>query len=399
MKRFVFAGRLPDGLAAMSFFNGLVFFSPVSLLVRTTAGVSVSQFFLLQAVLSLAVLLGEVPSGRLTDRIGCRWALILCEGLFLGARVLLLAAFLTHSLPLFFLEAVVEGIAISFESGTQSAYLYGVLAPEDYLSGSALAGNWETAGYLASVLCYAGLYLAGGIPGLLGATAAASLIAFGASFALPAETRRPPQAERARTRLSSLLVTPRAMAVIGALAALSLAQIMVNFFYAQKLQDCGADAGWLTPIILAYSGLQMLAGPVLARLGTRQAVKALGVFCGAAGVGMAALGFAQGILPVVGLMLVLPLLLRLPGCVLGQIQNNLVDEAGQEERRAEVLSVFNMSGSVLEVIFLVGSSAVAAAGPVACFGVVGLLLAGAGWVSARRLAQTGSSARRLRDSV
>ena len=123
MKRFAFAGRLPDGLAAMSFFNGLVFFSPVSLLVRTTAGVSVSQFFLLQAVLSLAVLLGEVPSGRLTDRIGCRWALILCEGLFLGARVLLLAAFLTHSLPLFFLEAVVEGIAVSFESGTQSADL------------------------------------------------------------------------------------------------------------------------------------------------------------------------------------------------------------------------------------------------------------------------------------
>ena len=40
-----------------------------------------------------------------------------------------------------------------------------------------------------------------------------------------------------------------------------------------------------------------------------------------------------------------------------------------------------------------------AALPTACFGVVGLLLAGAGWISARRLAQTGSSARRLRDSV
>ena len=96
---------------------------------------------------------------------------------------------------------------------------------------------------------------------------------------------------------------------------------------------------------------------------------------------------------------VLPLLLRLPGCVLGQIQNNLVDEAGQEERRAEALSVFNMSGSVLEVIFLVGSSAVAAAGPAACFGVVGLLLAAAGWISARRLTARESSPRDLRDSV
>ena len=173
--------------------------------------------------------------------------------------------------------------------------------------------------------------------------------------------------------------------MIGALAALSLGQILVNFFYAQKLQDCGADAGWLTPIILAYSALQMLAGPVLARLGTRRAVKALGGLCLLAGAGMAALGFASRLLPALALMLVLPLLLRLPGCVLGKVQNDLVDAAGQEDRRAEALSVFNMSGSVLEVIFLVGSSAVAAAGPAACFGVVGLLLAAAGWVSARCL--------------
>ena len=72
MKSFICPGRPLDGLTVMSFLNGLVFFGPVSLLVRTTAGVSVSQFFLLQAALSLAVLLGEVPSGRLTDRIGCR---------------------------------------------------------------------------------------------------------------------------------------------------------------------------------------------------------------------------------------------------------------------------------------------------------------------------------------
>ena len=40
-------GRPLDGLDVMSFCDGLVFFAPVSLLVRTTAGVSVGQFFLL----------------------------------------------------------------------------------------------------------------------------------------------------------------------------------------------------------------------------------------------------------------------------------------------------------------------------------------------------------------
>lgn len=39
-----------DALSAKALFNGLVFFAPVALLVRTTAGVSYSQFFLLQAI-------------------------------------------------------------------------------------------------------------------------------------------------------------------------------------------------------------------------------------------------------------------------------------------------------------------------------------------------------------
>ena len=93
------AGRLPDGLDLVSFFDGLVFFAPVSLLVRTTAGVSAGQFFLLQAVISAASLAGEMPCGRLTDRIGCRSTIRLCEGCFFLARALLLAAFLARSLP------------------------------------------------------------------------------------------------------------------------------------------------------------------------------------------------------------------------------------------------------------------------------------------------------------
>lgn len=386
MKRFISAGCLPDGLAAMSFFDGLVFFSPVSLLVRTTAGVSVSQFFLLQALLSGTVLLGEVPSGRLTDRIGCRRTMILCEGLFAAARILLMAAFLTHCLPLFWLEAVVEGLAVSFASGTQSAYLYSVLSPESYLSGTVQAGNWETAGYLTSTICYAGLYALGGITGLLAATALASVAAWLASFSLPGETRRPPRpADRPSHGLARLLLTRQAVTVIAALAALNLGQILVNFFYADKLLACGARAEWLTPIILAYSAIQMLAGPVLDRIRPARRLGAMAGFFLLAGAGMAALGLVDRTFPAVLLMLILPLLLRLPGCILEKVQNGLVDDAGQEDRRAEVLSLFSMSGSLLEVVFLVGSSAVAAAGPAACFGAAGVLLAAAGWAVRRIL--------------
>ena len=66
-----------DSYDAVSFFNGLVFFAPVSLLVRTQAGVSQSMFFLLQALLSAITFLGEIPTGFLTDRIGYKRSLVL----------------------------------------------------------------------------------------------------------------------------------------------------------------------------------------------------------------------------------------------------------------------------------------------------------------------------------
>ena len=88
-----------------------MFFAPVALLVRTQAGVSESEFFLLQALLSCITALGEVPFGHITDKIGYKNSLILYQALLLIARALLFAAFLSRSLLLFVVEAVVEGEA------------------------------------------------------------------------------------------------------------------------------------------------------------------------------------------------------------------------------------------------------------------------------------------------
>ena len=112
-----------DNYDGVCFFNGLVFFSPVALLIRTQAGVSKSMFFILQALLSIAIFLGEIPTGYITDRIGYKRSIILSQTLMFIARVLLLLAFLNSSLWLFVFEALVEGVANCFSSGTNSAYL------------------------------------------------------------------------------------------------------------------------------------------------------------------------------------------------------------------------------------------------------------------------------------
>ena len=61
-----------DSYDGVCFLNGLVFFAPVALLVRTQAGVSEHIFFLLQALLSGVIFLGE----KLTIRMGLGFLVI-----------------------------------------------------------------------------------------------------------------------------------------------------------------------------------------------------------------------------------------------------------------------------------------------------------------------------------
>ena len=95
-----------DRLDMVSFLNGLVFYAPVALLVRTNAGVTMTQFFVLQAILSLTVFLFEVPTGMVTDRIGYKNTLILAQSVQFLAKLLLLAAFVQSSYLLFVSEAI-----------------------------------------------------------------------------------------------------------------------------------------------------------------------------------------------------------------------------------------------------------------------------------------------------
>lgn len=70
---------------------------------------------MLQALLSAVIFLGEIPAGLLTDRIGCKHSMILSQILLLAARILLLLAYLSHSLWLFSSAALARvGIGACF---------------------------------------------------------------------------------------------------------------------------------------------------------------------------------------------------------------------------------------------------------------------------------------------
>ena len=368
-----------DSYDGVCFLNGLVFFAPVALLVRTQAGVSEHVFFILQALLSGVIFLGEIPTGFITDKIGYRKSLILAQVLLLGARSLLLAAFVSRSLVLFVVEAVVEGIAACFTSGTGSAYLYALYGENGYLAKTAHAGNFGTAGFIISTVAYAGIYKISGMEGLLITTVVMDIIAVVCSFFLRSESSKTIIANRKEVQILAVFKNKKAFLFVISLAIFSIAWLLINFFYVVKLENCGLPVEWMSLIILIYSAVQMLAEPILGKLsdgknGKSSRGKLPAVTAATAGVAFLLFGVVKFRAAVLLLMLILPLLLNLPEYLLMNLENQFVDEAECGSQRAATLSVLNMGVNLVEILTLSASAFLTKIGIQWCFVFVGCFL-------------------------
>lgn len=368
-----------DSYDGVCFLNGLVFFAPVALLVRTQAGVSEHVFFILQALLSGVIFLGEIPTGFITDKIGYRKSLILAQVLLLGARSLLLAAFVSRSLVLFVVEAVVEGIAACFTSGTGSAYLYALYGENGYLAKTAHAGNFGTAGFIISTVAYAGIYKISGMEGLLITTVVMDVIAVVCSFFLRSESSKTIIADRKEVQILAVFKNKKAFLFVISLAIFSIAWLLINFFYVEKLENCGLPVEWMSLIILIYSAVQMLAEPILGKLsdgknGKSGRGKLPAVTAATAGVAFLLFGVVKFRAAVLLLMLILPLLLNLPEYLLMNLENQFVDEAECGSQRAATLSVLNMGVNLVEILTLSASAFLTKIGIQWCFVFVGCFL-------------------------
>lgn len=368
-----------DSYDGVCFLNGLVFFAPVALLVRTQAGVSEHVFFLLQALLSGVIFLGEIPTGFITDKIGYRKSLILAQVLLLGARSLLLVAFVSRSLALFVVEAVVEGTATCFTSGTGSAYLYDLYGENGYLVKTAHAENFGTAGFIISTVAYAGIYKISGMEGLLITTVVMDIIAVVCSFYLRSESSKTIIADRKEVQILAIFKNKKAFLFVISLAIFSIAWLLINFFYVVKLENCGLPVEWMSLIILSYSAVQMLTEPILGKLsdgknGKSGRGKLPAVTAATAGVAFLLFGVVKFRAAVLLLMLILPLLLNLPEYLLMNLENQFVDETECGSQRAATLSVLNMGVNLVEILTLSASAFLTKIGIQWCFVFVGCFL-------------------------
>ena len=241
---------------------------------------------------------------------------------------------------------------------------------------SAHVANYGTVGFFASTLAYAVLYTLIGIKGLLLATIAANLVAVFTSLKIPKETVQPRSETRQKKNIPypQLFQQKKIWMLLMILAALNIGRILINFFYAEKLQLCGINETWLAAIIMGYSAIQLLSERILARTKPEHYNQMMALFFILSGIALGVLGLVNVPVWTILFMLILPLFLDIPSYLLGEVQNSIVDAAGREDNRAELLSVFNMGVKVTEIFYLFGSSLLVSAGSTACFVILGAFM-------------------------
>jgi MFS family permease len=363
----------------LSFCNGLVFFAPVSLLLRTSRGVSLSQFFLLQALLSVMVFVLEIPTGMVTDRIGYKKGILLSQIVLFLARAIFLVA---DHMVYFVIEAVLEAFASCFMSGTGEAYLYErckETGDEDsFMEESAKVNAWGTAGFIISTVCYAGLYRLTGLNGLVIATEAAAFVGIVAVCFMPKESRFTTadcgEKETIATEAGRMQSGKEKTIAANSAASLKslppvlwkfmlidsmvgLVGLIVNFLYAQKLEWSQIPVEWMTPIILAYSALDLLVPKVFGILRGKNDVPVYRIFATVGGLLLIGI-FCSNNYAGVAFMMFTPFVLAVMGMIQYQYENCCIDRAGMEGNRATLLSVMNMGNNLFEILFLLLSAVI-----------------------------------------
>ena len=163
---------------------------PIFVFFMASRGLGFDQVMVLSAVYAGVVILVEIPTGALADRIGRRFSMMAGS---LAMTASCLTAYFAHSFGVFLLAEVLAAISMSLCSGADSAYLFDLLEDngrgEEYPRREGIASAWHQAGN--AVAFAAGGLLAEidlGLPYL--ATAGVSMSAFFVAACMRDEPRR-----------------------------------------------------------------------------------------------------------------------------------------------------------------------------------------------------------------
>lgn len=369
---------------------------PVWVLFLLSRDVSYTGIGLLDVAFSLTIVLSEVPTGYVGDRVGRRRALLLGTA---GSAVGSLVFAVGTSLPTFMIAYVTLAVAETFTSGSDSAWLYDTLqARTGEESFARIRGRGRALGLVASG---AGA-LAGGLlgtvdlalPWVASGVVTALAVPVVATFPAPADVSEDdPTGDRDdptgdgdddRDALSvarDLLAGPLRWFVVYT-GVFGAALAVVNFFVQPVTRDLVVDLSALVgvspePVVVlgvVYAAFTLVSAAVTAGAGRVREVVGLETYFRVAPPVVGALLAVVAVLPAlaVPLFFVQRATTSLTDPLQGQYLNDRTPSVG----RATTLSAVSMAHSVLAVPFEVGGGRLAdAVGPTGAIAAVGGLLA------------------------
>lgn len=334
----------------MFFFSGIVFYAPVAMLIRTGRGISISQFLILQAIVSFSILFFEIPLGCLTDRIGYKYSMILSSFFILVARFFLLFA---NSFYVFAFESFLEGICFAFSSGTISSYLYVVFGEENFAKRSSILQNFSSVGFIVSTVGFFFVNKYMNIDYLIMYTIFANITSLIFCFLIPKE-KSLEEAEEINKNYILKLLNKNTFKFIIINSILSLSTILINFFYVVIIEKIGLKSENLMFVILAYTFFELLAYKIIEIFNEKNLTRNTFIFSTICGVLFLVIPFLKTYVVLV-FMILLPLMLSVLGTYVEKLENMYVDTI-KSNKRASLLSIFSMGANGMDVCFLFVSS-------------------------------------------
>lgn len=333
------------------FFSSLVFYAPVALLIRTSRGVSISEFFILQAILSFGIFIFEIPFGMITDKIGYKNSIIISHFSMLLARIILLFSF---SFEFFVLEAILEAVGFAFASGTIIGYEYEIIGEENFAVESSILGNYSTVGFIVSTISFYFMNKYFGQNFLIIFTIISTFISF--LFTLFLEKEKGFEKDDTKLNFKSILNKYLIIFMVFN-GMISITFILINFFYVVILQNINLSENYMTFVILLYSVIGLLSPKIIKMFGEVKLKRNLFIFLTMSSVLLMSLILIKNIFVILP-MTFLPMLIGIVETYFSKVENRYVDSLN-DKNRATILSTFSMGANVVDFGFLFVSSKLA----------------------------------------
>lgn len=333
------------------FFSSLVFYAPVALLIRTSRGVSISEFFILQVILSFGIFIFEIPFGIITDKIGYKNSIIISHFSMLLARIILLFSF---SFEFFVLESILEAVGFAFASGTIIGYEYEIIGEENFAVKSSVLGNYSTVGFIVSTISFYFMNKYFGQKFLIIFTIISTFISF--LFTLFLEKEKGFEKDDTKLNFKSILNKYLIIFMVFN-GMISITFILINFFYVVILQNINLSENYMTFVILLYSVIGLLSPKIIKIFGEVKLKRNLFIFLTMSSVLLMSLILIKNIFVILP-MIFLPMLIGIVETYFSKVENRYVDSLN-DKNRATILSTFSMGANVVDFGFLFFSAKLA----------------------------------------